>query len=77
MPQAPSCAPSATMIPKQQEDTGVSALQGGRSKGVPVPWTQPAWEGSEEPKCPTSAGSEVPGLLWHQTCYFLFVHSKK
>lgn len=48
----PSCAPSATLVTKCQEDAGVSDLQHGRSKGVPVPWAQPAWDGSEELQVP-------------------------
>lgn len=42
--------PSATVVPKQQQDAGFGALQSGRSKGASVPRAQLARDGSAEPR---------------------------
>lgn len=47
---------------------GISVSTCGRSKGESVP---------QGLGSPVSAGSEVPGLLWQQPCYFLFIPRNK
>lgn len=49
------------------QEEGISVSTCGRSKGESV----------QSPRSTVSAGSEVPGLLWQQPCYFLFIPRNK
>lgn len=50
------------------QNGGISVSTCSRSKRESVP---------QSPESPVSAGNEVPGLLWQQPCYFLFILRNK